>query len=194
MTGYEAYKLYVALKNHFNSQSYDFFKYGGKTRASVASYEKRNDKHFFEILAKHKQCQLFIIANIVEDNPNVWVSQIANEQQAETNFRNWKKRIESLTYTFTNDLGRLLPTYNDNLLVKDGQHPHLLKLVVQKQVSIETLVILNDICGFYKYWSRHITDTVVWPQIKTLTKKYRPFVPFEQTKMKKIVVESFKTE
>jgi hypothetical protein len=194
MTGYDAYKMYVALKNHFNSSTYDYFKYNGKTRASVGAYEKRNDKHFFEILAKHKQCQLFIIANIVEDNPNVWVSQLANEQQAEDNFRQWKKRIESLTYTFTNDLNRLHDTYDDNLIVVEGQHPHLLKLVVQKQIAIETLVILNDLCGFYKYWSRNIIDTVVWPQIKILTKKYRPFVPFDPKKFKKIVVDHFKKE
>lgn len=194
MTGYEAYKMYIALKNHFNSSTYDYFKYNGKTRASFSAYEKRNDKHFFEILAKHKQCQLFIISNIVEDTPNIWVSQIANEQQAEDNFRRWKKRIESLTYTFSNDLDKLLDNYNDNLTVVEGQHPHLLKLTIQKQIAIETLVILNDLCGFYKYWSRNITDTVVWPQIKTLTKKYRPFVPFDTQKFKKIVVDHFKSQ
>lgn len=193
MTGFDAYKLYVALKNHFNSSTYDFFKYNGKTRASLSAYQKRNDKHFFEILAKHKQCQLFILANIIEDNPNIWVSQIANEQQAEDNYRNWKKRVESLSYLFTNDLDKLLPSYNDNLRVVDGQHPPLLKLVIQKQVSIETLVILNDICSFYKYWSRNIADTVVWPQIKFVTKKYRPFVSFDVQKMKNIVVGKFKT-
>ena len=194
MNGFEAYKMYIALKNHFNSSTYDFFKYNGKTRASTRAFEKRNDKHFFNILAKHKYCQQFIIANIVEDNPNVWASQLANEQQAEDNFRQWRKRIESLTYTFKNDLDQLLPEYNENFKVVDGQHPPLLKLVVQKRISIETLIILNDICSFYKYWSRNITDTVVWPQIKMLSKKYKPFVPFDPTNMKKIVVDRFKSE
>lgn len=194
MNGFEAYKMYIALKNHFNSSTYDYFKYNGKTRASTRAFEKRNDKHFFNILAKHKHCQQFIVANIVEDNPNVWASQLANEQQAEDNFRRWRRRIESLTYTFKNDLDHLLPDYNENFKVVDGQHPPLLKLVVQKQISIETLIILNDICSFYKYWSRNITDTVVWPQIKTLSKKYKPFVPFDPNNMKKIVVERFKSE
>jgi hypothetical protein len=193
MNGYEAYKLYVALKNHFNSQTYDFFKYGGKTKAGMSSYEKRNDRHFFEILAKHKDCRNYILANIIEDNPNIWVTQIANEQQAETNYRKWKSRTEALTYNFTNDLGRMLPNYNSNLIVEQGQHPHLLKLAMSKTVSIETIAILNELCGFFKYWSRNITDDYVWPQYKMIVKKYQPFIPFDRDKMKKIVVDYFKT-
>jgi hypothetical protein len=193
MNGYEAYKLYVAMKNHFNSQTYDFFKYGGKTRASLAAFEKRNDKHFFNVLAKHKDCQNYILANIVEGGPDLWVGDIANEQQAESNYLRWKARTESMTYNFTNDLDQLLTDYDDNLKVNDGQHPHLLKLVIQKSISLETLVILNDLCGFFKYWSRNITDPVVWPRYKMLAKKYRPFVPFDPQKTKKIVIDKFKT-
>lgn len=194
MNGYEAYKLYVAMKNHFNSQTYDYFKYGGKTRASLAAFEKRNDRHFFNVIAKHKDVQNYILANIVEEGADLWVGNIANEQQAEENYKKWKMRTESLTYHFTNDLDKLLPDYNDNLLVEQGQHPHLLKLAMGKTVSIETLVILNDICGFFRYWSRNIIDPVVWPRYKMLVKKYRPFVTFDSTKMKKIVVDRFKTQ
>lgn len=194
MNGYEAYKLYVAMKNHFNSQTYDYFKYGGKTRASLAAFEKRNDKHFFNVIGRHKDCQNYILANIIDGGPDLWVGDIANEQQAESIYLKWKSRNESLTYNFVNDLDQLLPKYDENLLVEQGQHPHLLKLAMSKQINIETLVILNDLCGFFKYWSRNITDPVVWPRYKLLVKKYRPFVTFDQQKMKKIVVDKFKTQ
>lgn len=194
MNGFEAYKEYVALRNHFNSATYDYFKYGGKTRASASSFEKRPDRYFFNVLAKHKDCKNFILANIVDVNPNIWVTQLANEQQAEMTYKAWKSRTESLTYNFTNDLDELLPNYNDNIKVEEGQHPHLLKLVIHKTINIETLVILNDLCGFFKYWSRNIEDTVVWPQYKSLAKKYRPFLTFDSDKCKKIVVQKFKTQ
>ena len=45
MDAFEAYKIYMGLKAHFNSK-YDFTKYGGKTRNSKSSYLKRKDKHF----------------------------------------------------------------------------------------------------------------------------------------------------
>lgn len=193
MTGYEAYKLYVALKNHFNSDTYDYFRYGGKTRANVKSFEMRHDKYFFNKLAKHKDTERFVLANIVEDNPNVWVGDLANEQQAESNYKTWLKRQESLSYVFTNDLDNLSPSYNDNLVVEGSNHPLLLKLLMQKKVSLETIVILNDLCGFFRHWNKKIEEDVIWPMVYKKCKKYRPFLKFEKDKLKQIVVDKFST-
>jgi hypothetical protein len=193
MTGYEAYKLYVALKNHFNSDTYDYFRYGGKTRANVKSFEMRHDKYFFNKLAKHKDTERFVLANIVEDNPNVWVGDLANEQQAENNYKVWLKRQESLSYVFTNDLDNLSPSYNDNLVVEGSNHPLLLKLLIQKKVSLETLVVLNDLCGFFRHWNRKIEEDVIWPMVYKKCKKYRPFLKFDKDKLKQIVVDKFST-
>jgi hypothetical protein len=193
MTGYEAYKMYVALKNHFNSDTYDYFRYGGKTRANVKSFEMRHDKYFFNKLAKHKDTERFVLANIVEDNPNVWVGDLANEQQAELNYKTWLKRQESLSYVFTNDLDNLSPAYNDNLVVEGSNHPLLLKLLIQKKVSLETLVVLNDLCGFFRHWNRKIEEDVIWPMVYKKCKKYRPFLKFDKDKLKQIVVDKFST-
>lgn len=193
MTGYEAYKLYVALKNHFNSDTYDYFRYGGKTRANVQSFEMRHDKYFFNKLAKHKDTERFVLANIIEDNPNVWVGDLANEQQAENNYKTWLKRQESLSYVFTNDLDNLSPSYNDNLVVEGSNHPLLLKLLIQKKVSLETIVILNDLCGFFRHWNKKIEEDVIWPMVYKKCKKYRPFLKFDKDKLKQIVVDKFST-
>lgn len=191
MTGYEAYKLYVALKNHFNSDTYDFFRYGGKTRANVKSFETRHDRYFFSKLAKQKDPQSYILANIIEDSPNVWVGDLANEQRAEDNYKRWLKRQEALTYNFTNDLDNLDSAYNDNLLVEGSNHPLLLKLLIQNKVSIETVVILNDLCGFFRHWNKNIEEDVIWPMMYKKCKKYRPFLRFEKDKLKQIVVDKF---
>ena len=42
MDAFNAFKIYMGLKAHFNS-NYDFTKYGGKTKASKSSYLKRKD-------------------------------------------------------------------------------------------------------------------------------------------------------
>ena len=193
MTGYEAYKMYVALKNHFNSDTYDYFRYGGKTRANVKSFEMRHDKYFFNKLAKHKDTERFVLANIIEDNPNVWVGDLANEQQAELNYKTWLKRQESLSYVFTNDLDNLSPAYNDNLVVEGSNHPLLLKLLIQKKVSLETIVVLNDLCGFFRHWNKKIEEDVIWPMVYKKCKKYRPFLKFDKDKLKQIVVDKFST-
>ena len=41
MTAFESYKMYVALKLHFTTDSYDYFKFNGKTRVSETNFEKR---------------------------------------------------------------------------------------------------------------------------------------------------------
>lgn len=192
MTGYEAYKLYVALKNHFNSDTYDFFRYGGKTRANAKSFEVRHDKYFFVKLAKHKNPQDYIVANIIEDNPNVWVGDLVNEQRAEDNYRSWLKRTQSLTYFFQNELDMLdTKDYNKNILVDGNNHPLLLLRLIQKDISIETVVILNELCPFFRYWNRNIEEDVIWPMYYKKCKKYRPFLQFDREKFKQIVVDKF---
>ena len=49
--GFDAYKVYLALKQHFTS-NYDYFKYNGKVRAGEESFLKRNDRFFFRKLSK----------------------------------------------------------------------------------------------------------------------------------------------
>ena len=54
MTGYEAFGIYQALKLHFTTDSYDFFKYNGKTNVSVNAFENRKDKyHFYKLSRKY---------------------------------------------------------------------------------------------------------------------------------------------
>ena len=46
MDAFDAYKIYIALKSHFNSD-YDINKYNGKTSVSLDSFLKRSDRSFF---------------------------------------------------------------------------------------------------------------------------------------------------
>ena len=40
--GFDAYCLYLAINNHFNTESYDYFKYNGKVPAKIQAFLKRN--------------------------------------------------------------------------------------------------------------------------------------------------------
>ena len=54
MTPFDAYKTYLALKNHFSKPKYDYFKYAGKSRASIESFNKRKDRYWFERISRQK--------------------------------------------------------------------------------------------------------------------------------------------
>ena len=48
VTPFETYQSYLSMKSHFTNRKYDFFRYGGKSRATMASFNKRKDKYWFE--------------------------------------------------------------------------------------------------------------------------------------------------
>ena len=90
--GYNAYKTYIALKNHFRSDGYDYFKHRGKTRLKEQSFLKRKDKFFFEKLEnKYKEDLVdFFVCNLVTDQ-NSWIGTMVGDK-AERTFNEWKKR------------------------------------------------------------------------------------------------------
>lgn len=190
MDGFDAYRTYVALKNHFNSKTYDFFKYNGRSKASRASFEKRNDKYFFHKLAKRKDLVDFLVANLVVDNH--WVGDIINNESADKNFRAMIKVRESLSYIFKQDLEKFSEPFLDNFRVEDGQHPKALRLYLEKEIHLETLIILNELTMFMRSWNRKIEETFVWPEVYLKCKKYRPFLKFDKEKMKGILVDKIK--
>jgi hypothetical protein len=193
VTPFEAYTTYLALKNHFTKESYDFFKYGGKGKASQSSFEVRKDKYFFHKLSKHKDVANYIVANILIKD-NLWVGDLVNDDQSNDIYTEWLKRQQSLSYLFKNELVKLDDDLNKNILVEDGQHPHLLNLYKKKIISDETLIILNSILGFFKYWDKNISEEVIWPKIKIKLVKYTPFISFDKNKMKMILKERFEVD
>jgi len=190
MDAFDAFKLYLALKSHFTNKTYDYFKYGGKTKASKLTFEKRHDKYFFHKLSKRKDIIGFLVANFVY-NANKWAGDLLQNSDAEQCYIRYQRYKESLTYQFTNDLDKLDPCFDNNIVVTDGQHPKLLKLLLQNEINIETLVILQEIVSFMKYWNKTIEDNVVWPDVYLRCKKYKPFMEFDKDKLKQIVLDKF---
>jgi len=189
--GIAAYKQYVAIKNHFTSPYYDYFHYSGRVKAGKTTFERRNDKYFFVKLSKQKDIQGFLVANFVDNQAN-WIGDIINSRSSEKIYTAWLARQQSLQYIFQNDLDKLGDNFDQNIVVVDGQHPPLLVKSLRKEISIETVVILNSLCKFFKHWSRSINDTVVWPAFKFKCVKYKPFLNFDEKKFRKIVVDKFK--
>ena len=66
MNPLECYRMYMAIRLHFISKSYDYFKYNGKVKTSNESFYKRRDKYRFDTLCrqyKEKEMMHFFVAN-----------------------------------------------------------------------------------------------------------------------------------
>lgn len=189
MSAFEVYKDYLALKNHFSNKNYDYFKYKGKVRTSIDSFNKRKDKIFFEKLAKNKEFHEFLVSNLSED-PKLWIRDLAYSDDALKRYLNWKKRQQSLSYTFKNDLSRLNSDFDSNLLCKNG-HPTLLKLYLGGEISLETLCIVLKMTKSMKYWNKSMEYDPVWEDIRNKVIKYTPFLKYDEEKFLKIVIDKF---
>jgi hypothetical protein len=192
MTGYEAFGLYQSLKLHFTQESYDYFKYRGKTNITQTSFENRKDKWHFTKLSKNfsqrDELVVFLIANFLNDS-NAWIGSLLTDE-SNTIYKDRVKILQSLAYTFENDCKLLFENMenpNDIFKVVDGEHPLLLKKTLQKVTQIETFCILSKIFPFLPKWKEKIADTIIWPDYYLKVKKYGCFLPDDVVKYKLIL-------
>ena len=190
MSAFECYQEYLALKNHFSKPTYDYFRYNGKMKVNISSFEKRKDKLFFQKLAKHPDVHNFLIANLSE-NEKSWIRELAYSEEAEKTYKSWLKRQQSLSYVFKQELGNLDTRFNENLICRDNEHPFLLKLYLGKQVSLDTLCLLLDISGAKKHWDSKMQYDLIWDTIRIKVEKYSPFITCDKDKIKNIVLDYF---
>ena len=113
-------------------------------------------------------------------------------------YLDFKKRKESFGYHFRSDLVAVRNdfdnrglSFDDGFLCSGGQHPRLLRLLIQKRASFQTIVALNYFLSFTKNWDKEITENVVWPKISSTIAKLKPFVKFNTTECKLIMKEVF---
>ena len=190
VTPYETYQTYLSMKSHFTNPKYDFFKYGGKSRATVSSFNKRKDKYWFEKTSRKYSDQEildFLLSNfITANNPqNLWIGEIINS--GERNYSEWMKRQQSLTYLFKEQLEGLLSEKKlDEVFDCSKGHPPILKKYLGGDLSLETLIILEKIFSFVKKFDKTIKDPV-WETVSLKIKKYIPFININIVYYKKIL-------
>tara|TARA_B100000085_G_scaffold159164_1_gene144702 strand:- start:663 stop:1259 length:597 start_codon:yes stop_codon:yes gene_type:complete len=194
MMPFDAYRCYLSLKNHFTKEKYDYHKYCGKSRATVQSFYKRKDRFWFEKLARNKNDKEvvdFFVSNFITctDPSKLWIGEMMRE--GEDRYTEWKKRNQSLTYIFTEEVESIFSDKNfDSMFTLDGTtHPQILKEYLRKNISIETLVILDQILGFKKEWDSKLTDPV-WQSVSLRMRKYSPFLNIDVFRYKKILKKS----
>ena len=190
MSAFEAYKHYLALKQHFSKKDYDYFKYNGKVRVNATTFDTRPDRVFFAKLAKHPDPIFFLVANLLE-NDKAWIRDIAYGEDAKRVYQDWLRRTQSLSYNFKNELDKLDTDFDSNFKVENNSHPKLLRLYLRKEISLETLMLLINATECMGYWDRKMQYDPIWENVSTKIKKYSPFLKYDLQQIRKIVVDKF---
>ena len=192
VTPFETYQAYLGMKSHFTNPKYDFIKYGGKSRATMTSFNKRKDKYWFEKTSRKYSDQEvvdFLLSNFVNaTNPqNLWIGEIINS--GERTYAEWKMRQQSLTYMFKEQSENLLLDNDlERVFSCSKGHPVVLKKYLGGEISLETLSILEKIFSFQKNFDKKLSDPV-WETVSMKLKKYLPFLNINVFQFKKVLRE-----
>jgi hypothetical protein len=189
MVPFETYKTYLALKNHFTKDTYDYHKYQGKSRVSLQSFYKRRDRYWFEKLSRQKEDKEvidFFVANFVScsDPQSLWIGEMIKE--GESRYKSWQRRIQSLSYLFKEESLQLFDNKFEEVFDCSKGHPLLLKSFLIGKISLETLVIYDKIFLFGKKFDKKLKDPV-WETVSLKIKKYSPFLHIDVFHYKKIL-------
>jgi len=193
VTGFEVYKMYLALKLHFTSDTYDYFQYGGNAKASQVSFDQRKDKFFFVKLSrKFKDFELreFFVANLTAED-KVYPATLVRE--GAKNYAEYTKRKESLSYHFKEDVATLHEMCDrfDDLFKVTSVHPPLLKAHLGGRICLETLTIFNKIFQYVPQFDKHIKEEIVWKPLRNKVVKYDPFLFVDLGKYKSIIKHQY---
>ena len=188
----DAYRCYLALKNHFTKDHYDYIKYRGKTRASNAAFYKRKDRFWFEKFARQKndkEIEEFFVSNFIysTDPSTVWIGEMIKE--GEGRYQEWQKKVQSLTYVFKEETESVFENKKvDDMFDCSKGHPPILKIYLKGDISLESMVIYDRILGYGKDFDKRLKDPV-WETVSRKIKKNSPFLNIDVSRYKKILKE-----
>ena len=187
--GYDAYCLYLAINNHFYSDSYDYFKYNGKVSAKLESFMKRKDKYHFAKLSRKYNDELrdFLVANF--SKKKYYVRDLL-EMECEKNYIEFKKRKQKLTYLITEEMRYLFDKYKHIdfcIGIKDGQHSNILREYLGGRIAAETLVAVDKIFGIFTDYDTMVSENFIWPKTRKRLDSLAPFLELEHKKLQTIL-------
>lgn len=191
LTPFDLYVNYVALKRHFIDWKYDYVKYGGKVRLSRESFEKRNDKFYFNRLERHIDPIGLLTYNLCDD-PRLWIRDIMN-REGQDRYLEHRRRIESMSRVLQEDLEKLDPDFNKNFDASQG-HPPLVKAVMGKKITLETASILVELAGATDHLRAVADRDELAESVIMRILKFRPFLDYDLKKGQRVVLNFFDTK
>ena len=149
---------------------------------------------FFERMSRQyndQEIQDFFIANFAtdEDPSTVYMPNII--KNGEKTYTSWKKRIQSLAYTFTEEAHKLFDDQKvDDIFDCSKGHPPILKSYLRGDTSLESMVIYDRILGYRTNFDKQISEhDPVWGMVSMKIRKYTPFLNIDVFRYKKILKE-----
>ena len=165
MTGFSAFKFYVAMKQHFTTQRLDIFQSRNKIKGSYEAFLRRDDYKYFESFAKRYSDSDYILY-LASNCMYGFYEMIWNEQIGVQNFNIYKSRRDALTETVKGDLECL-----DNYNARTPEN--ILRMLTGNFITFETVVLLNKPCSIVETLRKSPAKTILEPLLLRIDKADR---------------------
>lgn len=196
MNGFKAYRYYLALKLHFTNDKFNVFENRGNVKGSLQTFEARNDSYLFEKLARRfstdKECIQYFVANFAYNNDNM----IYEPGEAEQHYVEWQSRKEAISRIFKDDLETIQLEidkngydYSDVFNCTLNDLPLIIKLYLGNKITIESMVILNELENLSDKWLENASISLIMEQDIRKIRKLSGFVTYNKDRINKIFSE-----
>ena len=177
----EAYKIHVAVKNHFwgkyDQKKYpnmfkDRYKFGRAIAMPQHKFEaKIGLPGMFKMVCDKYKKDEFVALSVANAAAGEKKCGMPYGIESHQIFKAREARKDRISYTFGQDLEVILNS-EEKLMGTNNDHPVEIRLLLGKHISIESVVILNQILPFI---DDYLGDLLIGDTC-LLVKRYEPFV------------------
>ena len=174
----DVYLMYCAMKAHFSKGDYDFVDYKGKTKIKRESFYKRKDRAFFVRLSRkykvEEEIKNYFVSNFIKDKKG-YIANFSDEI-----YNSWKLKRQGFFDMFELEMKPLVEAFEDLFVVENGQHPKIMKEFLGSRISLETLIIMDELVGFDTQWNDAMKDDIIWLDLRNLMDNYERFLTIDR--------------
>ena len=177
--GFQAYNLYLSIRAHFHGgtgKDYDITKAPKQLRVSDENYSKKASiASMFRILTERNDYDTIhdiIVSNFANGDKYGGMPFDSNAMDV---YKDWVSRRNKRSYQFEQDLNSIYDRMKqDNIedCTVDSGHPLIIKMLLGKQIALETVVIINRELNFIDDYK----DDLILKDTCLTVIKYTPFL------------------
>ena len=139
MLGFDAFKLWVAMKQHFTTKNFDIFQNKGRMKGKYETFLARSDGPVIEYVASKFEIRDFVYylaSNFIYGNEQcIW-----EFGQGAANYNLFIARKKVLGNVVANDFKSL-----DNMNIAYNDGIGVIRALTRNQITIETASVINQV-------------------------------------------------
>lgn len=181
----DAFRTYIAVKQHFKQKKYNIFKQGIQIRATLEQLEDRNDKIFF-----HKLSSEYLAGDLLDYfMANILQKRNHPSEMEDVIYREYKARMSTISYIFEEDLKMITNLgygFKNVFRTSNGNLPIVLQALNGSHINLETVCIIDILLdgNIIKCFDNEVTDPLVYKELRQRIVKYQGFIKADFNKLK----------